>query len=92
MKEAPYYLLDVFTKEKYGGNPLAIFPNSERINEKSFQAIARELNLSETVFLYKKANDGSYPMRIFTPGMELPTAGHPSIGTGFFIRNCLEKK
>ena len=57
-----------------------------------FQNIARELNLSETVFLFPKDSNGLYPMRIFTPIKELPTAGHPSIGTAYFLAQKFEKK
>ncbi len=85
MTRATYYLLDVFTDSKYGGNPLAIFPDSRNIDPQEMQSIASELNLSETVFLYPKTKDGVFPMRIFTPKSELPTAGHPSIGAGFFL-------
>ena len=80
-----YHLLDVFTEEKFGGNPLAIFPNAHGIPESQFQRIAAELNLSETVFLFPEEGDPSCAMRIFTPGMELPTAGHPTIGTAHFL-------
>lgn len=85
MNRASYFLLDVFTDSRYGGNQLAIFPNAHRIAADEMQAIAAELNLSETVFLYPKNEHGAFPMKIFTPKMELPTAGHPSIGTGFFL-------
>ena len=83
MNQAPYFLLDVFTEKKYGGNQLAVFPDAKRIDENLFQKIAKELNLSETVFLYPPVDGGNYRMRIFTPGKELPTAGHPTIGTAF---------
>ncbi len=85
MNQAPYFLLDVFTEKKYGGNQLAVFPDATRIDENLFQKIAKELNLSETVFLYPPVDGGNYRMRIFTPGKELPTAGHPTIGTAFYL-------
>ena len=85
MKKATYYLLDVFTREKYQGNQLAIFPDSRWIPQERMQSIAAELNLSETVFLYPPDESGCHAMRIFTPKMELPIAGHPIIGTGFFL-------
>jgi trans-2,3-dihydro-3-hydroxyanthranilate isomerase len=84
MKKAIYYLLDVFAEEKYCGNQLAIFPEASVIDENLLPQIARELNLSETVFLYP-VKDNKKPMRIFTPGGELPTAGHPTIGTAFYM-------
>lgn len=89
MNQAPYSLMDVFTEVKYGGNQLAIFPDACEIDEKVFQKIARELNLSETVFLFPPEKDGNYRMRIFTPTKELPTAGHPTIGTAFYLAGQL---
>ena len=89
MNQAPYFLLDVFTEKKYGGNQLAVFPDAKRIDENLFQKIAKELNLSETVFLYPPVDGGNYRMRIFTPGKELPTAGHPTIGTAFYLTRQL---
>lgn len=82
---ANYFLMDVFTEKKFSGNPLAIFPKSEYIPEHLFPLIAKELNISETAFLSSKNKQGQYPMRIFTPSMELPTAGHPTIGTAMFL-------
>lgn len=90
MNQAPYYLLDVFTEVKYGGNQLAIFPDAQHIDEKVFQKIARELNLSETVFLFPPDKTENYSMRIFTPGKELPTAGHPTIGTAHYLGGILD--
>lgn len=84
-KQAEYFLLDVFTASRYGGNQLAIFPDARFIDENLFQSIARELNLSETVFLFPSEGPEDYSMRIFTPGKELPTAGHPTVGTGFYL-------
>lgn len=85
MDKAIYYLLDVFTDRKYGGNQLAIFPQAQYIPEDLFPILARELNLSETVYLFPKNKEGNYPMRIFTPASELPTAGHPTVGTAFYL-------
>ena len=90
MNKAPYFLLDVFTEKKYGGNQLAIFPYAENIDQNLFQSIARELNLSETVFLFPPKNGENYSMRIFTPGKELPTAGHPTVGTGYYLARFIE--
>ena len=92
MKKATYHLLDVFTDKKFGGNQLAIFEDATEIPPEMYQNIAQELNLSETVFLFPKDSNGLYPMRIFTPIKELPTAGHPSIGTAYFIAQKFEKK
>ena len=90
-KKAKYHLLDVFTNKKFGGNQLAIFEDATEIPSEIFQKIARELNLSETVFLFPKNTCGRYPMRIFTPVKELPTAGHPSIGTAYFLAQNFPK-
>ncbi len=92
VKKEKYHLLDVFTNKKFGGNQLAIFEDATEIPSEMFQNIARELNLSETVFLFPKNKDGRYPMRIFTPVKELPTAGHPSIGTAYFLAQNFPKK
>ncbi|MGJ3235041.1 PhzF family phenazine biosynthesis protein [Marivirga sp.] len=80
-----FQLIDVFTSEPFGGNPLAIFDNTESLSAEKMQKIAKELNLSESVFLTSSENDADVKMRIFTPGMELPTAGHPTIGTSYYL-------
>lgn len=86
MPDYSYYLIDVFTEEIFGGNPLAIFPNASEIDPSLFQKIAQEFNLSEMVFLFPPSVEHEvHSMRIFTPYSELPTAGHPTIGTGFFL-------
>lgn len=77
--------MDVFTSEPFGGNPLAIFDNADGLTAEQMQKIAKELNLSESVFLNKASNDADVKMRIFTPGMELPTAGHPTVGTAYYL-------
>jgi trans-2,3-dihydro-3-hydroxyanthranilate isomerase len=80
-----YKIIDVFTSEPFGGNPLAIFDNAEDLNGEQMQKIAKELNLSESVFLTPSNNEADVKMKIFTPGMELPTAGHPTIGTSYYL-------
>ncbi|MEM1136744.1 MAG: PhzF family phenazine biosynthesis protein [Bacteroidota bacterium] len=88
--EVSYYLLDVFTSQKFGGNQLAVFTDATPIPEGILQQIARELNLSETVFIYPpETNQGDYKMRIFTPDKEMVTAGHPTIGTAHLLLNEL---
>lgn len=83
---ATYYLLDVFTNQPFGGNPLAVFPNADHLSTEQMQQLTKELNLSESVFLLKPSKAGAdVKMRIFTPGKELPTAGHPTIGTAFLL-------
>ncbi|HEX5215009.1 MAG TPA: PhzF family phenazine biosynthesis protein [Vicinamibacterales bacterium] len=84
--EHQYYLLDVFTSRAFGGNQLAVFTDGAAIDGTQMAAIARELNLSETVFILPPRDPrASHRLRIFTPGMELPFAGHPTIGTGYLL-------
>lgn len=79
---SPYLIYDVFTDTPFGGNPLAIFTHGEDIAPPLMQAIAREMNLSETVFLLAPTSDhATAHLRIFTPNGELPFAGHPTIGS-----------
>lgn len=84
--EFRYYTLDVFTDSPFGGNPLAVFLDADRLPEELMPRIARELNLSETVFVLRGRTQGALRrLRIFTPGMELPFAGHPVIGTAALL-------
>ena len=77
---------DVFTDRMFGGNQLAVFPESDGLDADVMQAIARELNISETVFVFPPADPRhTRKLRIFTPGSELPFAGHPTIGTAFVL-------
>lgn len=81
-----YEIVDVFTSMPYTGNPLAVVFGAEDIPGERMQAIAREFNLSETTFVLPVTDpDASYRVRIFTPGAELPFAGHPSIGTALTL-------
>jgi len=81
-----FYTLDVFTETRFGGNPLAVVMNADALPTGLMQEIAGELNLSETVFVQKAANPAaSARVRIFTPKVELPFAGHPTIGTGILL-------
>jgi trans-2,3-dihydro-3-hydroxyanthranilate isomerase len=76
-----YYWLDVFTQHVFGGNQLVVFPEAQGIGDEQMQRIAREFNISETVFLFPPETPaGTRRARIFTPGRELPFAGHPTIG------------
>lgn len=78
--------LDVFTEMRFGGNPLAVVHEADALDDGQMQRIARELNLPETVFLLKPSKPAhSARMRIFTPGRELPFAGHPTIGTAILL-------
>jgi trans-2,3-dihydro-3-hydroxyanthranilate isomerase len=81
-----YRTVDVFTTERFGGNPLAVFPEGEGIDPADMQRIASELNLSETTFVLPSDRAGcDCRVRIFTPRLEVPMAGHPTIGTAFVL-------
>lgn len=81
-----YHLLDVFTETAFKGNPVAVFPRAEALSDAEMQLIARELNLSECVFVLPPRQTGSdLRFRIFTPTMELPFAGHPTIGAALAV-------
>jgi trans-2,3-dihydro-3-hydroxyanthranilate isomerase len=85
MAELSYLTLDVFTDRRFGGNQLAVFPDASGLPDATMQAIARELNLSETIFLSPARPGQEWNARIFTPGMELPFAGHPTIGAAIAL-------
>ena len=81
-----YHTLDVFTDTRFGGNPLAVVHDADGLSPEVMQQIAREFNLSETVFILKPANPAhSARVRIFTPSRELPFAGHPTVGTAILL-------
>jgi trans-2,3-dihydro-3-hydroxyanthranilate isomerase len=87
----PFYTADVFTSEMFGGNQLAVFPAADGLDARLMQAIARELNLSETVFVLPPENPANTrKLRIFTPAAELPFAGHPTLGTAFVLASIGE--
>jgi trans-2,3-dihydro-3-hydroxyanthranilate isomerase len=80
--------LDVFTDRAFCGNPLAVFPEAEGISDEHMMKIAREMNLSETVFVLKPDSDKALRhLRIFTPAREIPFAGHPIVGTWIALAN-----
>lgn len=86
MKNYDYFLLDVFTDEPFGGNPLAVFPNADDVSTEMMQQLAKELNLSESVFIQKpQSENADCTVRIFTPWNEMPMAGHPTIGAAYAI-------
>ena len=81
-----YQVLDVFTDTPLQGNPLAVFTDAELIPQRLMQSVARELNLSETVFVLPgDAERCDAELRIFTPATELPFAGHPTLGAAFVV-------
>jgi trans-2,3-dihydro-3-hydroxyanthranilate isomerase len=81
-----FYTLDVFTTTRFQGNPLAVITDGDGLSQDQMQAIAREMNLSETVFVQKPTDDRALArLRIFTTKEELKLAGHPVIGTWFLL-------
>ena len=86
MKQLHYCLVDVFTNQPFGGNQLAVFPDARGLTPEIMQALAKELNLSESAFVFP-AQDAAfdYRVRFFTPAVELPMAGHPTVGTAFVL-------
>lgn len=81
-----YLLLDVFTRERLKGNPLAVVPKADGLLDDHMQAIAREFNLSETVFIFRpNVERNTASVRIFTPYAELPFAGHPTVGAAVVL-------
>jgi trans-2,3-dihydro-3-hydroxyanthranilate isomerase len=84
----PLYHVDVFTSERFGGNPLAVFLDADGLDGETMQKVAREMNLSESTFVMQPHDDrATHHLRIFTPGRELPFAGHPTIGTAFVLQH-----
>lgn len=76
-----YQIVNVFAESRFGGNPLAVFTDARGLSDTDMQLIARQFNLSETVFLFPGDDDALASLRIFTPGAELPFAGHPTLGS-----------
>ena len=86
MPSYDFVTVDVFTSERFGGNPLAVLPNAHGLSAGDMQSIAAEFNLSETAFVLPPDNPQNHArVRIFTPACELPFAGHPNVGTGFVL-------
>jgi trans-2,3-dihydro-3-hydroxyanthranilate isomerase len=80
-----YEVVDVFAERPFAGNPLAVVLDGDELTTEQMQTIAREFNLSETTFPVRTDADADYRLRIFTPGSELPFAGHPSVGTAWLM-------
>ena len=92
MAKKPFYILDVFTERKYAGNQLAVFRHGSLYSDREMLQIAREIHFSETTFIMSDMPaDGGYGVRIFTPGEEVPFAGHPTLGTAHIIRTEILK-
>lgn len=93
MESLIFYIVDVFAETKYTGNQLAIITNAGSLTSKQMQAIAKEINYSETTFILSKQPSASgYPVRIFTPETELPFAGHPTLGTAYILQHEIIQK
>jgi trans-2,3-dihydro-3-hydroxyanthranilate isomerase len=90
MKKLTFYIVDVFAVEKYTGNQLAVFTDAVALSDEQMQRLAKEMNYSETTFITSpELRDKGYDVRIFTPGRELPFAGHPTLGTAYIIQQSL---
>jgi trans-2,3-dihydro-3-hydroxyanthranilate isomerase len=85
-----YVVVDVFTDTPLTGNQLAVFTDARAIPEEMLQPLAREMNFSETVFVYRPEGDAHARIRIFTPAGELPFAGHPTLGSAFVLGGPLQ--
>ncbi len=85
-----YVIADVFTGTPLTGNQLAVYTDARAIPEERLQDIAREMNFSETVFVFPPEDDGHVRIRIFTPATELPFAGHPTLGSAFVLAGPLQ--
>jgi len=87
MPTLPFYIVDVFAPDKFSGNQLAVFRDGSKLTTEQMQTIAREMNYSETTFIFSdQEREGGYDVRIFTPAAELPFAGHPTLGTAYIIQ------
>ena len=88
----PYFVCDVFTSQPLKGNQLGVFVDGRPFTTEEMQRLACEMNFAETVFLFPPQEGGDVWMRIFTPGSELPFAGHPVLGTSFVVSTALGKE
>ena len=80
----PYWTVDVFTTERFAGNPLAVVTDARSLNDGDMQAIANEFGFAETTFVLPPRHaDTTAHVRIFTPLIEVPFAGHPNVGTAY---------
>jgi trans-2,3-dihydro-3-hydroxyanthranilate isomerase len=85
-----YYICDVFTNRRFGGNQLAVIPDAKDLTDDQMQQIAREFNFSESTFILPPQKGQTQEVRIFTPSQEIPFAGHPNIGTAFVLATINE--
>ena len=81
-----FHIADVFTEQRFGGNQLAVLPDARGLTTEQMQQIAREFNFSESTFVLPPEDpSNTRRVRIFTPGAELPFAGHPNVGTAYVL-------
>ena len=80
-----YYICDVFTETRFGGNQLAVLPKANGLSDRQMQQITREFNFSESAFVFPAKARHTRQVRIFTPAAEIPFAGHPNVGTAFVL-------
>ncbi|MBT6209487.1 MAG: PhzF family phenazine biosynthesis protein [Woeseia sp.] len=85
MRKFKYFICDVFTTTRFGGNQLAVLPDANDLNKTEMQQVAREFNFSESTFVFPGNDAHDRAVRIFTPATEVPFAGHPNIGTAFVL-------
>jgi len=90
MMKLKYYMCDVFTDQRFGGNQLAVLPDARGLDDTQMQQIAREFNFSESTFVFPPDEGHTRKVQIFTPTREVPFAGHPNIGTAFVLASCGE--
>lgn len=84
-----YHTVDVFTRLRFGGNPLAVVLDADALTTEQMQAIAREFNYSESSFVLRPSDSNhTARVRIFTPTVEVPFAGHPNVGTAFILASA----
>ena len=83
-----FYIVDVFAESRLSGNQLAVFRDSAKLSTASMQKVAQEMHYSETTFITsEEPHNGGYDVRVFTPGYELPFAGHPTLGTAYVVQS-----
>jgi trans-2,3-dihydro-3-hydroxyanthranilate isomerase len=93
VEKPTFYIVDVFAEEKYAGNQLAVLRGAKALSDAEMQRIAKEMNFSETTFILSdEKREGGYDVRIFTPEIELPFAGHPTLGTAYVIQHEIVKE
>jgi len=86
MPRFSFVTVDVFTDRRFGGNPLAVFPDARGMSDADMQSLAAEFNLSETTFVLPPANPANTArVRIYNRKSEMPFAGHPNVGTGWVL-------